>query len=57
MISQKLKELREKYNITQQELSQHLKVSKGAIAMWETNKRSPDNEMLLNIANFFILIL
>ena len=53
MISQKLKELREKYNITQQELSQHLKVSKGAIAMWETNKRSPDNEMLLNIANFF----
>ena len=53
MFSLKLKTLRTKKQITQEELAKDLNVSKGAIAMWETGKRNPDNEMLIKIAKFF----
>ena len=54
MISKTLKELRTKRKITQEDLSKALNVSKGAVAMWETGKRNPDNEMLIKIANYFL---
>ena len=48
-----IRELRNKKGIYQQELADNLNVSKGAVAMWETDKREPDNEMLVKIANYF----
>ena len=53
MLKTTLKYLRAKRNITQQELANALNVSKGAVAMWETEKRSPDNETLIKIATYF----
>lgn len=53
MISEVLKNLRITNNVTQSELATVLNVSRGAIAMWETGKRNPDNEMIVKIANFF----
>ena len=48
-----LKQLRAQKNITQQELATKLNVSKGAVAMWETGKRNPDNETLVRISEYF----
>ena len=53
IIGKKLKELRNNLGISQRELASRLTVSAGTVAMWETNKREPDFEMLLRIANFF----
>ena len=53
MLSKTLKELRTKENITQQELANKLNVTKGAVAMWETDKRVPDAQMLKKIAIYF----
>lgn len=48
-----LRELRRQQNLTQQDLSKILKVSAPTIALWETNKREPDMQMLKNIASYF----
>lgn len=53
MLGKKLKNLRHTLGISQRELANKLAVSSGTVAMWETNKREPDFEMLLKIANFF----
>ena len=53
MFSDKLKELRKKNGITQSQLAEALNVTKGAIAMWETNKRTPDLDMAGVIADYF----
>lgn len=53
MLSDKLKELRKEKSLTQQDLANILDVTKGAIAMWETNKRTPDAETLLKLADVF----
>ncbi|NLZ46814.1 MAG: helix-turn-helix transcriptional regulator [Clostridiales bacterium] len=53
MLSDKLKELRKENSLTQQDLANILDVTKGAIAMWETNKRTPDAETLLKLADVF----
>lgn len=53
MFAEKLKFLRKKNNLTQEECAKALKVTKGAIAMWETDKRTPDLDMLKFIANYF----
>lgn len=53
MIGDRLKELRKRRGIFQVDLAEILSVSKGAVAMWETNKREPDTEMLKRIANYF----
>lgn len=53
MLSDRLKTLRKDKNLTQQKLAEKLGVSSGTIAMWETNKREPDFEMLNQIAYFF----
>ena len=53
MIGNKIKELREKKEIFQQELADALSVSKSTVAMWETNKREPDLETINKIAAYF----
>lgn len=53
MFSQKLKQLRAEKKLTQEEFAKAIKVSKGAVAMWETGKRTPDTEMLMTISQFF----
>lgn len=49
----RIRELRNEKNIYQKELAKVIGVSSGAIAMYETGKRSPDKELLDKIANFF----
>jgi len=45
--------LREKWGLTQEELSSKLGISRAALSHYETNRREPDYETLRNIANFF----
>ncbi len=47
----RLKELRQKSNISQAELSDLVGVSRSTIAMWETNKSQPDIESIRKIAS------
>lgn len=53
MIGEKLKILRKKNNLTQNELAEKLGVSTGAVGLWELNKREPDLEMLVKISEIF----
>lgn len=53
MFGEKLKDLRKKMQLTQMQLADTLHVAYGTIAMWETNKRQPDFEMVAKIANYF----
>lgn len=53
MFGNVLRDLRRQKNLTQQELSKTLEVSAPTIALWETNKREPDMQMLRNIADYF----
>ncbi len=48
-----LSKLRIERHLSQRDLSIQLGVSSGAIGMWETNKRFPDLNMLVKIANYF----
>ncbi len=53
MLGDRIKELRNQMNIFQQDLAKALNVSKSTVAMWETNKREPNSEMLISLAEFF----
>ncbi|MDE5769807.1 MAG: helix-turn-helix domain-containing protein [Oscillospiraceae bacterium] len=53
MLGDRIKELRNKKCIYQQALANALNVSKSTVAMWETNKREPDLEMIKRIAEYF----
>ncbi len=53
MLSERLKILRNEKKLSQRELANKLNISNGTIAMYETNKRQPDNETLTKIADFF----
>lgn len=53
MFSERLRKLRRERNLTQTELANSLNVSNGTIAMWETEKRQPDLDMVSRIASFF----
>jgi len=48
-----IKELREKYHMTQAELAQKLNVSDKTVSKWETAKGYPDISLLEPIANIF----
>ena len=52
-LSNKLKKLRLKKGITQDEASKALYVSRQAISRWEIGKSIPDYETLLNICKFY----
>ncbi|MDD2401972.1 MAG: helix-turn-helix transcriptional regulator [Clostridia bacterium] len=49
----KLKKLREKKEITQQELANLLKVGRSTIAGYETKNKQPDYDKLQKLANYF----
>jgi transcriptional regulator with XRE-family HTH domain len=53
LFGSKLKELREKHNITQEEFGKILKVTKGTISNWEMNRTQPPFDTLKQIADYF----
>lgn len=50
---ERLKELRKKKRMTQEELGKVINVSKVSISGYETGSRSPDRETLVSLADFF----
>lgn len=53
MISKRLKSLREDKDMSQKDLANAIGVSPSTIGMYESDKRTPDSEMLNRIADFF----
>lgn len=53
MLAERLKQLRSEKGMTQVQLAQMLGVSKGTVAMWETNKRKPSFEILSKLSDIF----
>lgn len=53
MLGDRIRELRNKKDITLKELGNILKVGESTVSMYETNKRSPDYETLKKIADYF----
>jgi transcriptional regulator with XRE-family HTH domain len=53
MIGERLKQLREKRKLTQQELADALNISRGTYAHYEINRREPDDSTKLKIADYF----
>lgn len=51
--SKRLKELREKENLSQTALAEKLKVSRGAISFYENGDRTPDIEFLERVCKYF----
>ena len=48
-----IKKLRQSKGITQEELAEHLNVTRQAVSNWETNKTQPDIETLTKLAEYF----
>lgn len=48
-----LVELRKKHNMTQKDLAARLNVSKSAVALWESGKRTPTLSKAITIASIF----
>ena len=53
MFAERLKIIRKEKGYTQVSLAEKLEVSKGTVAMWETGKRTPDFETLINLSDLF----
>ncbi|KIL30477.1 helix-turn-helix domain-containing protein [Bacillus subtilis] len=53
MLGDRLKELRESRKLTQDKLAEILGISRGTYAHYEINKRKPDYDMLIKIADFY----
>lgn len=53
MLGTRLKSLRNSRNLTQADLAKNLDVARTTYAMYEQNKREPDNKTLEIIANYF----
>ncbi|MGC2840418.1 helix-turn-helix domain-containing protein [Bacillus velezensis] len=53
MLGDRLKVLREKKDLTQDGVAKALDISRGTYAHYEINKRRPDYETLIKIADFF----
>ncbi|MFC6348295.1 helix-turn-helix domain-containing protein [Vagococcus carniphilus] len=56
-IGKMLKEKRAEHELTQEELSEKIFVSKKTISNWETGKTTPDLDSLIRLANLFDLSL
>ena len=50
MFSERLKASRKEAGLTQVELAKMLKVSNGTVGMWETGKREPKFEAMVNLS-------
>lgn len=53
MFAKRLSELRENQGINQTELAKILTVAKQTVSNWESGNRTPDNEMICKIADYF----
>ncbi|MDA7028652.1 helix-turn-helix transcriptional regulator [Bacillus sp. CLL-7-23] len=53
MLGDRLRELRESRKLTQDKLAEVLGISRGTYAHYEINKRKPDYDTLIQIAEFF----
>ena len=52
-IGNKIKNLRNKRNLTQKQLATKLNISASTIGMYEQNRREPDNKTLVKLSQFF----
>lgn len=52
-LGQNISTLRKKRGLSQAQLAEKLDIGTSTLGMYETNKREPSYETLLNIANFF----
>lgn len=50
---EKLRQLMESNNVKQQELADKLNVKRGSVSNWITNRRCPDAETIVKIADYF----
>lgn len=50
---EKLRELREKKNLTQSEVAKAVGLSVSAIAMYELDERTPSDKIKVKLSNFF----
>lgn len=55
--SEKIKEIRKKQNLTQEELAEKIFVSRNAVAKWETNRGYPDIQNLITISEVFGIVI
>lgn len=53
MFGEMLRYLRSTRNITQREIAEYLGVSPSTVGMYEQDRRQPDIETLMRIANFY----
>ena len=53
MISDKIKKLRDSYNINQVELAKELGVTKQCVSNWENDNILPSIEMLIKLSKYF----
>lgn len=53
MIGNNIKKLRQKYELTQEELAAKLGVSRSTMGNYEREKREPDIDMLIKMADTF----
>ncbi|MDO9508124.1 MAG: XRE family transcriptional regulator [Thermovirgaceae bacterium] len=53
IVALRIRALRQKKGITQQELAEGLQVSRNTVINWETSKRTPDASALMSLAGFF----
>ncbi|MEL7568036.1 MAG: helix-turn-helix transcriptional regulator [Dehalobacterium sp.] len=53
MFGEKLKQLRAKHNLTQQDIAKLLKVSPSTVGMYEQGRRNPDTETIKFLADYF----
>lgn len=57
MIGKKIRDLRYENNLTQQELSKILGVSKSSISLYENGKMNPEDNIKIKIVDYFNLTL
>lgn len=53
MLGDRIKLLREEKHLKQEELAKDLSVAPSTIGMYETNKRQPNNDLIIRLAKYF----
>lgn len=53
MLGNRLKDLRNELKLTQDDLAKKLNIPRGTYAHYELDKRQPDNDTLVKLADFF----
>lgn len=53
MLGKRLAQLRKEKHFTQRQLAKELGISNSSLALYETDKRQPDYEILTKIADYF----